>query len=230
MDDRTCTLDSFNGVARLFPLPNLVLFPHAVQPLHIFETRYRQMTADALAGDRLIAPVLLRDGWEHDYDFAPAIHTVACLGKIVAEKRLADGRYNLLLRGVSRVRIDGEICADKLYRSAAVSVLADVVSEDMDELSALRRRLAEILKPRPGDGSLGRQLEELFHSDLPLAVVGNIIAFSVPLPIRVKQELLEIDSVVRRVSELIVHLERLFADAGVSKESPEGFPPAFSPN
>ena len=56
-------LSDFAGTARLFPLPNLVLFPHVMQPLHIFEPRYRQMTADALAGDRLIAVVLLKPGW-----------------------------------------------------------------------------------------------------------------------------------------------------------------------
>ena len=64
--------DEFAGTARLFPLPNLVLFPHVVQPLHIFEPRYRQLMADALADDRLIAMALLRPGWEEDYHRKPA--------------------------------------------------------------------------------------------------------------------------------------------------------------
>src|SRR5215216_1637862 len=98
-------LAGFGGVARLFPLPNLVLFPHVMQPLHIFEPRYRQMTADALDGDRLIAMVLPRPGWELDYAGKPAVHPVACLGKVVAEQRLDDGRFNILLRGLSRLRI-----------------------------------------------------------------------------------------------------------------------------
>ena len=70
-------LAAFGGVARLFPLPNLVLFPHVVQGLHIFEPRYRQLMADALAADRLIALVLLKPGWEKDYDGRPAIEAVA---------------------------------------------------------------------------------------------------------------------------------------------------------
>ena len=41
--------DDFAGQARLFPLPNLVLFPHVMQPLHIFEPRYRELLEDALA-------------------------------------------------------------------------------------------------------------------------------------------------------------------------------------
>src|SRR3954470_24360560 len=96
-------LPNFAGGAALFPLRNLALFPHAVQPLHVFEPRYRRMTARALAGDRLIALVLLKPGWEADYDNHPAVHPVACLGRIVADQRLDDGRYNLLLRGLSRI-------------------------------------------------------------------------------------------------------------------------------
>src|SRR5437763_5081870 len=102
MKDDSAILADFRGVARLFPLPNLVLFPHVVQPLHVFEPRYRQMTADALAGDRLIALALLKSGWEDDYDAQPPIHGVGCLGRVAAEQLLPDGRYNLLLRGLSR--------------------------------------------------------------------------------------------------------------------------------
>src|SRR5438876_12325122 len=96
---------SFDGSVRLFPLPNLVLFPQAMEPLHIFEPRYRQMTADALATDRLIAMVLLKSGPEEEGEERPALHSVACLGKIVADQRLEDGRYNILLDGFSRLRI-----------------------------------------------------------------------------------------------------------------------------
>src|SRR5205823_14060123 len=102
MNDDEQALADFTGVARLFPLPNLVLFPHVVQPLHIFEPRYKQMMADALATDRLVAPVLLRPGWEDQYEDRPPIHPVACLGRVVAEQQLPDGRYNLLVRCLSR--------------------------------------------------------------------------------------------------------------------------------
>src|SRR3954471_21363862 len=99
------SLNPDRGVIRLFPLPNLVLFPGAMQPLHIFEPRYRQMTVDALAGDRLIGMALPRPGWENDYVGKPAIHPVVCVGRILAEQRLADGRFNILLRGLRRARV-----------------------------------------------------------------------------------------------------------------------------
>src|SRR6185436_15395049 len=96
---------AFSGVVRLFPLPNLVLYPHVMQPLHIFESRYREMLEDALAGDKLITMAVLEPGWETDYDSRPPISTHACLGKVVAHHRLPDGRYNVLLMGLHRVEI-----------------------------------------------------------------------------------------------------------------------------
>src|SRR5580700_1949382 len=113
MSQSTSALEGFSCTARLFPLPNLVLFPHVVQPLHVFEPRYRQLTADALAGDRLIVMALLRPGWEPGDDGQPPLFSVACLGQIVAHKELEDERSILLLRGVSRVRILEEIPTDR---------------------------------------------------------------------------------------------------------------------
>src|SRR5947209_4114241 len=83
----------------LFPLPNVVLFPRAVLPLHIFEERYRAMMADALAGDRQVAMALLKPGWEKNYYARPAIEPVVCLGRILSHERLPDGCYNFLLQG-----------------------------------------------------------------------------------------------------------------------------------
>src|SRR5438552_2023140 len=83
----------------LFPLPNVVLFPRAVLPLHIFEERYKAMTADALNGDRRIAMALLRPGWERSYYGRPQIEPVVCVGKILSHEKLPDGKYNFLLQG-----------------------------------------------------------------------------------------------------------------------------------
>ena len=86
---------TFSGVVRLFPLPNLVLYPHVMQPLHIFEGRYREMLDDALADDKLITMAVLEPGWEPDYDSRPPISPYACLGKVVTHHKLPDGRSNL---------------------------------------------------------------------------------------------------------------------------------------
>jgi uncharacterized protein len=201
-------LANFKGVARLFPLPNLVLFPHVVQPLHIFESRYRDMTANALAGDRLIAVVLLRPGWEADYEGRPAIHPVACLGKIVADQRLADGRYNILLRGLSRVRLVKEVCGGKPYRSARVQLLTDTNLPDASEEFALRRRLAELAGLWfQGQPAIVGHLGKLFASDLDLSTLCDVFSFALPLEAEFKQELLETLDVAERLSRLVERLE-----------------------
>ena len=92
----------------LFPLPTAVLFPNVFLPLHVFEPRYREMVADALNSDRLIGMALLRPGWEADYDGRPAVYPVGCSGVITHVERLADGRYNIVLRGLDRFRIVDE--------------------------------------------------------------------------------------------------------------------------
>jgi len=89
----------------LFPLPNVVLFPNVFLPLHIFEPRYREMVADAAASDRMIGMVLLRPGWERDYEGRPPIYPIGCSGVMTHVDRLSDGRYNLVLRGLERFRI-----------------------------------------------------------------------------------------------------------------------------
>jgi len=84
----------------LFPLPTTVLFPNVFLPLHVFEPRYRDMMADALTGDRLIGMVLLREGWQRDYEGRPPVYQIGCSGVITHAEKLADGRYNLVLRGL----------------------------------------------------------------------------------------------------------------------------------
>ncbi len=103
----------------IFPLPEVVFFPETVLPLHVFEPRYRQMIADCLAGDGWLAVVMLRAGWEKDYQGRPPVHGVAGAGEIIQAEMLADGRYNILLDGRARVRILAEEPPDgRLYRVA----------------------------------------------------------------------------------------------------------------
>jgi Lon protease-like protein len=92
----------------LFPLPNVALFPSALLPLHIFEARYRAMVADALDGERLIGMVMLRPGWEPHYERTPPVYPIGCAGFITHADRLADGRFNIMLRGLEKFRIVSE--------------------------------------------------------------------------------------------------------------------------
>jgi Lon protease-like protein len=230
MNEDLQALTSFSGIARLFPLPNVVLFPQVMLPLHIFETRYRQMTADALAGDRLIGMVLLQPGWEADYEGKPALWPVGCLGRITAEQRLDDGRYNLLLRGLGRMRIVEELKHDRLYRIARVELLRDVGLPAEAQLDDLRRQLAQQAgRWFKALGAGAEQLGKLITSDLALGALSDVLAFALPLGMELKQELLGELAVERRVRRLVAHLET--ADIPGPSEPPDrSFPPDFSPN
>src|SRR5258705_2438166 len=103
----------------IFPLPNVVLFPNVFLPLHIFEPRYRQMVDVALNGDRIIGMVLLRPGWERDYEGRPPVYPIGCAGVITHPERLHDGRFNIVLRGMEKFRIAAEE-TEEIYRLANV--------------------------------------------------------------------------------------------------------------
>lgn len=211
-------------VVRLFPLPNLVLFPHVVQGLHVFEPRYRQMTADALAGDRLIALVKLQDVLLPD-EARPPIEEVACVGEIVWHEKLPEGRYNLRLRGTSRARIVQELTTDKLYRTAEVELLPDVSPPDLGLLARLRRELSAAVYPHFAEGSPARQqLQELFDGDQHLGPVCDLLAYALPLSTDLKQALLADPHVERRARAIADALRLTAARAG------RPFPPPFSAN
>ena len=217
-------LHNFSGVARLFPLPNLVLFPHVVQGLHVFEPRYRQMTADALAGDQLITMALLRPDEDEPTD-RPSIEPVVCVGRIVWHEKLSDGKYNLRLRGLSRARILDELDSDRLYRSARVEPIRDTAPPDLALLSRLRRDLATVVLPRFGeDASTRQQLQELFDGDMPLGHVCDVLSFALPLSTEVKQALLAEAHADRRAVAIADALRVSAARAD------RPFPPPFSAN
>src|SRR3954454_22244620 len=122
----------------VFALPNVVLFPGAVLPLHIFEERYKAMTRDALRGDKRVAMALLKPGWEKNYYQRPAIEPVLCVGRILAHEKLADGTYNFLLQGEHRARIASEV-EGQTYRQAQVRPLEELPVMEID-LSDDRQR------------------------------------------------------------------------------------------
>lgn len=122
LDDLTRLPDDFDGRVRLFPLPDLVLFPHAMQPLHIFEPRYCEMLNEALSGDHLIAMSTLTGGLASTADSDPPIASTVCLGKIVSHAEVENERHNVLLVGTRRARIATELDAGRAFRMAAVEV------------------------------------------------------------------------------------------------------------
>src|SRR3982751_6544809 len=129
----------------LFPLPNVVLFPNVFLPLHVFEPRYREMVADALASDRMIGMVLLRPGWDRDYEGRPPIFPIGCSGVMTHVERLNDGRYNIVLRGLERFRIVEED-HERIYRRASVESLHERMlgASERDDVRRCRGKLESL--------------------------------------------------------------------------------------
>ena len=125
----------------IFPLQDVMLFPRATRPLHIFEPRYRDMVSDALAGDKLIGMVMLQPGFEADYEGRPPVFPVGTVGIIAESEELADGGYNIVLGGLAKFRITGED-SSRSYRLAHIELVPDVMTaDDQTKLGDLREEL-----------------------------------------------------------------------------------------
>lgn len=217
--------DEFDGRVRIFPLPNLVLFPHVVLPLHVFEPRYRAMVADALEGDRCIAMALLEPGWEGNYEGNPPVHPMCCLGRIVEHRRLPDGRYYLLLQGLARVRVRAEHDAGKPFRTAEATVHADAPGAD-DAHAPLRGQLCDLLAKVLPEAVR----ERLLQSQLPLGMLADVVSYTLDLDVLTKQQLLEELDVAARARLLVDALENALINNTIQQALRHQYPFKFSEN
>ena len=187
------------SVIPIFPLPDVVLFPDVDLPLMIFEPRYRAMVADALKGDAMIGMVLLRAGYEADYEGRPPIHAIGCAGKITKSELLPDGRYLIELRGLVKFRVASEDQSQP-YRLARVEAMPEVANgNETAELSKLRLRLDSLLAASipPDSGILSLPDEEFV----------NGLSQNLGLEPIERQDLLEMKGALPRAQALIEWLE-----------------------
>jgi Lon protease-like protein len=200
-----------SGHVPVFPLPGIVFFPRTVLPLHVFEPRYRAMVRDAMSGERLIAVSLLKPGWEANYQGSPAFHDVGTVGRIEDLEAIEDGRFNLRLVGVQRVRL-GTWIQEHPYRRVRVEPLPETpVDEDASRIVAAKLDLL---------ASHGCLIRELAASERPGVVLDDRIPFetavngacaNLPVDPAIRQDLLEEDDLLerqRRASELLEEVLR----------------------
>ena len=192
----------------IFPLPDVVLFPHTLLPLHIFEPRYRQMVRDCLAGDRRLAMALLRPGWENDYYGRPPIYPIAGAGEIIQHEELPDGRFNILLRGTMRIGITAELPSDKPYRAARARPLPDrypdanpkVLADRIERLKVFYLRiLSEVQK---GQGEIAK----IFSGVKDPGIIVDRIAGAAIAAAETRQQVLEAVEVATRLTIVQDHL------------------------
>lgn len=195
-------------IVPLFPLPNVVLFPKTPVPLYIFEERYRTLVRETLAGDGELVIGLLRAGSESNYADLSSVHEIACLGKIETYEELEDGKYNIVVIGVQRVRILREV-QHSPYRLVEAEIIEEASYDEHSEgvvkrhnqLSALFAKFAELAT------GVKRQTLE-FMPQLDFESLVNMVAMTLNLAIEQKQELLEINEAPLRCDELIPVLQK----------------------
>lgn len=193
----------------VFPLAGALLFPRSQLPLHIFEPRYRAMTRDAMAGDRLIAmvqpkPALSMD--EGDHGAPPALFEVGCLGRIGMCEELDDGRFNIVLEGLSRFRIAREAEVDTLYRQIDAD-RSGFVEEEEDAVLHLAQRAEVEREARRYADALGYMVEWGEISRLDDENLVNGIAQIAPLDVGSKQALLEATDLADRADLLVQFMQ-----------------------
>ena len=195
----------------IFPLPDLTFFPRTVLPLHIFEARYRAMVTDCLARDKRLAVVGLKPGYETTYDGKPPVYEVTGVGRIVQWERLATGRYNLLLRGERRARIDRELPADTLYRMVAATPLEETGAEGPAVQALAGRVKARCRQILAAVGRSGAELQQTLDALSDPAELSDQVASALVPAHATRQALLEELHVERRLERLAVALDDLLS-------------------
>jgi len=195
----------------LFPLPNVVLFPQASLRLHIFEERYRALTRDILNGERFLAMGLIVESASPS-DERPAVEPIAGVGEVVMAHELPDGRFNLVVRGHTRVRIDEELASDRPYRLVSATVLPDVPVADRREVrdaeQALRVLIGQLADAIPEGGEPLRQIVAGLETPEALA---NVAAAELIADVSVRQRLLETRDVGRRLERVTAEIVAMTA-------------------
>ncbi len=189
----------------MFPLPNVVLFPHALLPLHIFEDRYQSLARDVLAGHHFLAISLLESAEDvsaASEDRSP-VQRIAGVGEVVMAHELPDGRFNLVVRGRARVRIDDELDSDRPYRLISATELPDLPATEPGELvdadQSLRALVGHLADAIPEGGELLRQV--VLSQGTPSELV-DVLAAALVVDPTLRQRLLETRDVMKRIERV----------------------------
>ena len=205
----------------IFPLPGVQLFPHALLPLHVFEPRYRDMVRDAMAGERLIAIASFEPGYEANYHGRPSVRSIIGVGSIIGHEPIGEGRANIVLRGLTRARIERELPpAAEAYRMVEADTVADEVASGFDGGAArdMLILLADQLALKLPSG--GETLRELARSQPDLGALADVLSAALVTDPDDRQSLLETADVGTRVDrvsgEIATVLTRLTSSDGPS--------------
>ena len=183
----------------IFPLSNFIIFPKTTVPLNIFEPRYIEMINDAMSGNRIIGMIQPKN----NTPTKPSLYDIGCAGKITSFNETDDGRYIIILTGISRFKITEEIKTDKLYRECNVNFNVfsnDLVKKNIDikfsDLELIFKDLKSLFEKR-GFIINWKALEKQ-----SLDETINALAMASPFTIEEKQVLLEAENLNIRKTKI----------------------------
>lgn len=193
----------------MFPLPGAFLFPSQLLPLHVFEPRYRQMVEDSLdTAGRIVLATLLKPGGRAVPEEPEPVLPVAGLGEIVRHEKLVDGRFDLWLLGLARVRLQ-EVDSDRLYRRVRCLPFQEVPPTP-DDAAQLRPLLQEATRSR-------------VRSPLPIpegtptGMLADLLVQTLHAPQSVVQDLFAEASVAARARKALAAHEQFPPDASAAQ-------------
>lgn len=194
----------------LFPLPNTVLFPGVVLPLHLFEPRYRALAEHCVKGPRVMALGTLEPGYEADYDGRPPIHPLLTVGAIAAERRLPDGRWDIALKGLSRIELVEELPPSEPFRVIRARRVREIERrEDRAAAETLRSAVIQVTNRLP---ALWPQLSpQLVSARTPGALADVVAGTFIDKP-EERIKLLSELSVGKRIEAVHAHLASVLLD------------------
>jgi Lon protease-like protein len=207
-EDEFSFIDQSQAPDRLpiFPLPNVLLFPNMVVPLHIFEDRYKRMVSDCLQGDRLLGLFLLQQGWDEE-GAVPTPYDVGGMGRITRAARYPNGSMDILLSGLARVHVLRYV-QQKPYLIAEVEMWPDE-PDDSEGVEALTRRMVGLFErfviAKAGEGHELLKNVKLLASPIDLL---HLVVTNMPLDVHQKQEILNLRPIDERITVMTTFLNR----------------------
>jgi hypothetical protein len=183
----------------IFPLSNFIIFPETTVPLNIFEPRYIEMIDDAMKGSKVIGVIQPKKS----NNTTPELHNVGCVGKITSFNETEDGRYLIILNGLSRFKILDEVKNNKLYREYNVSFheFKDDINSNKEEIKFTDLELIfKDLKTLFQKKGYIINWKELEKQDLNQTI--NTLAMASPFSLEEKQALLETQNLISRKFKL----------------------------
>lgn len=209
----------------LFPLPRMVLFPNTVLPLHVFEPRYRELVRFCAARNWPLAVLQIEPGHEEEQAGRPPLVRTGGAGHLIMKEERDDGRFDIVVQGLARVRILEERSSDEVpFRTARAELIADADPEDREELrskaDAVRSALTSLIAR---DRKIAKMVSRPVLATRSATVLADSLSALLFTDPAKRQQLLDCHAVGRRLDHVLARLTELLAQSTTGRPPPSDF-------